>query len=118
MSTGGAYVARVPIFSGVWLSRLFMVVVSVLIVVLLSARSLRLHRDLPRRHRRGLGQRDGEHAVLDGRRALLRIDLARQREAPRELERRPLLPVRQVPLRRVAAPLAADAQHVLVDGEL
>src|SRR6185437_2551758 len=83
-----------------------------------SPRSLGLHGDRAGLRLGGLRERDGEHAVLHRRRALLRIDLHRQREALRELERRALLPVHEPALRHVLLALAAQREDVLVDGEL
>src|SRR5262249_52756316 len=66
----------------------------------------------------GLREREGEHAVLQRRGALVGIDFARQREAPRELHRRSFLTVHEPALRRVLLALAADAENVLVNREL
>src|SRR5271168_5230143 len=104
MSTGGAYVGRSAIFSA---SRFF---TFVSFMVFLLSLSLGLHRDLPRLRFGDLRQRDGEHAVLQRRRALLGVDLAGQREAAGELHRGALLAVHEPALRHVLAALAAHRQ--------
>src|SRR5579863_168663 len=107
MSQSGAYVARCWSFSAPW--GFVMVVFSVLMVLSSSLPSrLRLDRDLPGLRVRRLRQRDRQHAVLQRRRALLGVHLARQAEAPAETHGRALLAVHVVALRRVRLALAAQ----------